>query len=80
LSLECLAWTAYLNLQYVIATDALVVHLMVGIISITTVLVLNKSETTAMSAQLHAKSRVEHTYSREDVDRGAGISQRTSRP
>jgi hypothetical protein len=24
--------------------------------------------------------RVEHTYSREDVDLGAGISQRTSRP
>jgi hypothetical protein len=54
LRLKCLVWAAYLNLQNVIAADALVVHLMVGIISIATVLVLNKSEATAMSAQLHA--------------------------
>lgn len=36
--------TSPLNLQNVIAPDALVVHLMVGIIGITTVLVLNESE------------------------------------
>jgi hypothetical protein len=34
----------YLNLQEVIATNALVVHLMVSIVSITAALVFNKGE------------------------------------
>ena len=40
----CFGAHTYLNLQQVIAADALVVHLVVRVISITTVLVLNESE------------------------------------
>lgn len=36
--------SSYLNLQEVIATDALIVHLVVGIVGITTALVLDKGE------------------------------------
>lgn len=35
---------SYLNLQKVVAGQALVMHLMVGILRIATILVLNKSE------------------------------------
>lgn len=38
--------STYLDLQDVIAADALVVHLMVGIISVTSVLVLDEGEAT----------------------------------
>lgn len=37
----------YLDLQQVIATDALVVHLVIGIISITARLILNECEAVA---------------------------------
>jgi hypothetical protein len=38
----------YLDLQKIIATDALVVHLMVSIVSIATALVLDKCEAARM--------------------------------
>lgn len=40
----------YLNLQDVVATDGLVVHLMVGVVSVPATLVLDKSEQSAGSA------------------------------
>jgi hypothetical protein len=39
---------SYLNLQEIIATDALVVHLMVSIVGIATALVLDKCEAAHM--------------------------------
>ena len=50
---------AYLNLQQVIATNALIVHLMVRIVSITSVLILDKckAESKVSDAQHVMQSR-----------------------
>ena len=42
--MACFSRRSYLNLQEIIATDALVVHLMVSIVGIATALVLDKCE------------------------------------
>jgi hypothetical protein len=46
--MACFSGRPYLNLQEIIATDALVVHLMVSIVSIATALVLDKCEAARM--------------------------------
>lgn len=76
---------AYLDLQDVITTDSLVMHVVVGIIGISTVLVLHKREPDdgGVSKQRPGRGvsgcRV-YAYSLLEAERGAGMSQRTSLP
>jgi hypothetical protein len=75
--LERRGW-AHLDLQQVIATNALVVHLMVCVIGIPTALVLNESEAKWLAPVW--KPRRVCTYSLLEAERGAGMPQRTSLP
>jgi len=72
---------SYLYLQKIIATDTLVMHLVVGIVSIATALVLDKCEA-ACVVSIHDRPRLGQvcTHSLLEAVRGAGISQRTRRP
>lgn len=77
-----LARDTYLNLQDVVTSDALVVHLMIGIVSIPTRFILHERETGANSQnnQDLFSAGAGRTYRRDEADRGAGMSQRTRRP
>lgn len=56
-------------------------HLVVRVISISAVFVLDECEAAMHVSQwIIAKTGQRYAYSRLDVDRGAGMSQRTSRP
>lgn len=46
--MACFSKRSYLDLQEIIAADALVVHLMVSVVSIATALVLDKCEAARM--------------------------------
>jgi len=70
-------WT-HLDLQQVVAANALVVHLVVRVIGIATALVLNKCEAGGLAAACSLRKAC--TYSLLEAERGAGISQRTRRP
>lgn len=71
--------SAHLNLQKVIATNALVVHFMVSVIGVATALILDKSKAVEISTAV-AVVNVLTTYRRLEDVRGAGMSQRTRRP
>lgn len=75
-------WSTYLNLQKIITADALVVHLVVRIISITARFILNEREARdkLLADAFHNKASWGKTYRRLEAERGAGISQRTRRP
>lgn len=53
---------------------------MIGIVSVTDLLVLNECEAVIVSGQYTLVLKWLKTYSRLVCDRGAGISQRTKRP
>lgn len=77
------AWRvrANLNLQFLAAADAAVVHLMVSVIGVATALVLDKGKTDAeVSSVLGRLTRQKSTHSLLEEVRGAGMSQRTRRP
>lgn len=77
------AWRvrANLNLQFLAAADAAVVHLMVSVIGVATALVLDKGETDAeVSSVLGRLTCQRSTHSLLEEVRGAGMSQRTRRP
>lgn len=77
------AWRvrANLNLQFLAAADAAVVHLMVSVIGVATALVLDKGETDAeVSGVLGRLTCQRSTHSLLEEVRGAGMSQRTRRP
>jgi len=73
---------AYLNLQQVIAPNALVVHLVIGVIGIAATFVLYESEATYALAVAWCRCAgySRYTYSLLLAVRGAGMSQRTRRP
>lgn len=71
---------AYLNLQKIITANALIVHLMVGIISITSILILDKGKPRDRVSGAQPESSETRTYSLLEAERGAGMSQRTRRP
>jgi hypothetical protein len=73
---------SYLNLQQVIPTDALVVHLVVGVIRITTTLILNEGKPTFSVNDIRVDSYGDRdlAHRRLAAVRGAGMSQRTRRP
>lgn len=50
---------AYLDLQDIVTTDALVVHVIVGIIGITTILVLDKRKPVKLVSSTRRRSYVE---------------------
>lgn len=80
---SCDGWLAYLDLQDVITSDPLVMHIVVGIIGISTVLVLHKREPDGgVSKQRPAGMFRDgvRAYSLLEAERGAGMSQRTSLP
>jgi hypothetical protein len=68
----------YLDLQQVIAANALVVHLVVRVVGIPAALVLDKGK--AMQLAPGCLDRDRRAYSLLDAERGAGMSQRTRRP
>lgn len=70
----------YLDLQQVVATNALVVHLMVGVVSVAAALVLNEGEAGRLALACATGCRHYGTYRRDEAERGAGMSQRTRRP
>jgi hypothetical protein len=72
----------HLDLQDLVTAHALVVHLVIGIISVAAIFVLNESEAAApVNKTLTAISLPEgYPYSRLLAERGAGMSQRTRRP
>jgi hypothetical protein len=73
--------SAYLDLQEIITANALVVHLVVSIVSITARLIFDKGEATIVWASaFHARRGFRSTYRRLEAERGAGMSQRTRRP
>lgn len=79
------SWLAYLDLQDVITSDPLVMHVVVGIIGISTVLILHKCEPDdgGVSKQRPGQGVSgwrEYAYSLLEALRGAGMSQRTSLP
>lgn len=72
-----------LNLQDVITAEALVMHLIIRIISISFILILDESEAGVPKLATWLFNVISpgiHTYSRLEEDRGAGMSQRTRRP
>jgi hypothetical protein len=71
------SWT-HLDLQQVVAANALVVHLVVRVVSIAPALVLDKGEPAPLAPA--ACGCLVLTYSLLDAERGAGMSQRTRRP
>lgn len=81
---DCDEQLAYLDLQNVVATNPLVMHVVVGIISITAVLVLHKRKPDLVVSNQYPAgcSGIEgmYAYSLLEADRGAGMSQRTSLP
>lgn len=50
--------STHLNLEQVVTTNALVVHLVVSIVGITTALVLNEGKPMALSAQKPERAKV----------------------
>jgi hypothetical protein len=71
----------YLDLQDVVAAHALVVHVVVCVIRIAAILVLHESKPENDSQMLQRlSSSGGATYNLLLADRGAGMSQRTSRP
>jgi hypothetical protein len=72
----------YLDLQQIIAANALVVHLVVGVISVPAALVLDKGEAEWLIEYMAKRSSRSEgvTYSLLEAERGAGMSQRTRRP
>lgn len=70
---------SYLNLQHVVPTDTLVMHLVVGVIGIAAALVLDESET-KQCQPLARDQKLVRTYSLLEAERGAGMSHRTRRP
>ena len=75
---------AYLDLQNVVAAQALVVHVMIRLIRVTTILILDEGEARNANCQRLLESRghilTGWTYSLLLAERGAGMSQRTRRP
>jgi hypothetical protein len=80
--MSALKHCTYLNLQEIIAANTLVVHLMVGIICITTTLVLDERKSTFGVNDIRVDFKVDQdsTHRRLAAVRGAGMSQRTRRP
>jgi hypothetical protein len=74
---RCRRWT-HLDLQQVVAANALVVHLVVRVVGIAPALVLDEGEPVPLAPA--ACSCLGRTYSLLDAERGAGMSQRTRRP
>lgn len=76
----CWAWRCtYLDLQKVVTADALIVHLVVGIVSVTAALVFDEGKAACTLGLCNQKGRI-ITHSLLDAERGAGMSQRTRRP
>jgi hypothetical protein len=69
----------YLDLQDIISTDPLVVHLVIGIIGIATALVLDEGKAREGSAGI-LRSAGEVSIQSAGCSAGAGMSQRTRRP
>lgn len=64
----------YLNLQQVIAADALVVHLVVGVIGIATALVLDESEAAGLLAPYGWVQARRYSQTRGSRARGRNIA------
>lgn len=80
---SCDGLLAYLDLQDVITSDPLVMHIVVGIIGISTVLVLHKREPDGGVSKQRPGGMFRdgvRAYSLLEAERGAGMSQRTSLP
>ena len=74
----------YFDLQDIVSPKALVVHLMVRIVCITTTLIFNKGESMCCVSGFIASQRAQqgdsNTHNLLAALRGAGMSQRTRRP
>lgn len=82
-AVQCL--NTNLDLQHIVASNTLVVHLVVGIVGISSVFVFDEGKAaTLMSVTFVEKwqslEASGYTDSLLDADRGAGMSQRTRRP
>ena len=73
---------SHLDLQDVVTTNTLVVHVVIGIVGIATVLILNKCKPVTASSATKEQSTTSggRAYRRLLAERGAGMSQRTRRP
>ena len=71
----------YFDLQDIVSPKALVVHLMVRVVCITTTLIFNKSKSSCyISNPIEFQRGDPSTHNLLAALRGAGMSQRTRRP